>query len=894
MKISLIFCLVLGCYVCAFCQQFQQDSVENMVIAVGAVTKLDYPNFNQGVVHAPYRLISGRMTGLGMSMTGNDPNGEFLLRVRGLSTLQNNTGPLLVVDGFITNDFQLVDPSDIAQVILLKDAAAASVYGVQGGNGVLLISTKKGSNENDLVSFRSTLGFEQAIQKMDLLSASRYKSFVGSVDMGSTQNWPDLITRTGVSSINALTFSKSTETFSVRASMNNRIAKGTLSGTGFEQLNFRLGLQQRALKDRLLMEARLASTSRNSDFGFREAIKYAFSANPTMPVYDPSVPQYGGYSQSYMYDTYNPLAIIEQNTNEGKERSSSFGLNGTYQFDARLKGLGIKFSYQLLDDHYSNGKYYSKYSYYGGVNTNGLATRSSAERSTQQAGTFLTYFKDLKNVNFEISSGYQFLESHIASTYMEGGDFLTDAFGYNNMGASLDFQNGRGKVSTSADSYKVISWVNTASLVFHDKYFLNATTSYSGSTRLGENNKWGLFPSVGGGIEWKEGLSLFSYLKLRVSWGKAGNLPQRSNLSLALMTPSGYMYNAGNYIPAYYTTRDSNPDLRWEEKAEVNIGADFRLFAGRIGGSIDWFFNNVTDFISPVVIATPPNLSSTKTANLGEIRNRGLEINLNVAMRKTMLFSWDLNFNMSHVKTTVNSLQGNGYALGQNGEMSVGYLTEGGGCSCQAINLIQEGEVLGQIQGPVFTGLDSDGQPKLADLNGDGVYCNCPEDYKVLGNALPKFFFGIGSQLSYKNFEMNFLLRGALGHDKINTYRLYQESTDAVSWSNLVETRYFDPTLRRATFSSLYVEKASFLNLDNISLRYHLPSVSRVSVAVIIQNLFTITKYSGPASEVVYGSPVLKGATAIPVPLTPLASGVDRRGDYLPSRILSFEVSVKL
>lgn len=894
MKTCLIFCVVLTCSFGAVCQQIQQDSVENKVISSTAVTKLDYTNFNQGVIHTPYSLINGRMTGLGMSTAGNDPNGEFLLRVRGLSTLRNKTAPLLVVDGFITNDFQLVDPNDIAQVMLLKDAAAASAYGLQGGNGVLLISTKNGSDENALVSFRSTLGFDQAIRKMNIFSASGYRSFPGSVDMGSTQDWPDLVTRTGVASINTLTVSKSTEAFSVRASLNNRIAKGTLVGTGFEQLNFRINFQQRALKERLLMEVRLATTSRDSDFGFREAIKYAFSANPTMPVYDPTLPDDGGYSQTHFYDDYNPLAIIEQNRNEGKERSSSLGLNGTYQFDAQLKGLGIRFSYQLLRDHYFNGQYYSKYSYYKGASTNGLAIQNSNTQSIQQAGTSLTYFRNLKNVHFEISSGYQFLDYQIASSNMAGGNFLTDAFGFNNMAASLDFQNGIGRVSTSRDSHKVISWVNTASLVLHEKYFLNATTSYSGSSRLGKNNKWGLFPSVGGGIQWEEGLPPFSHLKIRVSWGKAGNIPQQSNLSRALMTPSGYMHHGGNYIPAYYTSRDANPDLKWEEKSEVNIGADFTLLNDRISGNIDWFNNTVADFISSVAIATPPNLSSTKFANLGEIQNRGVELNLNIAMRKTMQFSWDLNFNISRIKTKVNSLHGNGYALGTDGKIYMGSLTESAGCSCSAANLIQEGAVLGQIYGPIFSGVDSDGQAKHMDLNGDASYCNCRDDFAVLGNALPKVFIGFGHHLSYKNFEMNLLLRGALGHDKINSYRLYQEGTEAIVWSNLVETSYFDPGLRRAPFSSRYVEKASFLNLDNISLRYHFPSAFKLSVAVAIQNLFTITKYSGPDPEVAYENPTLKGAPPFPANTSPLVSGIDQRGNYLPSRIFSLAVSVKL
>jgi TonB-linked SusC/RagA family outer membrane protein len=891
---SILLCFFLVFVLKCYGQQAIQDSLENVGTTFNAVSKLSREDFNQGIIHLPYHLINGRVTGIGMSAAGNDPNGEFVLRVRGLSTLQRDTKPLLVVDGFVVDDLQLVDPNDIAQVTLLKDGAAASAYGVQGANGVLMITTRK-SDELSNVSFQSTFGIAKSINKIEALSAGAYKQFPASVDMGSSQDWLDLITQTGISSVNNLAVSRNTGSFSVRASVNSRVVKGTLLGTGFDQLNFRINLQQRAMNDRLRLQMRLASSTRDADFGFREALKYAYSSNPTMQVHDPSSPQHGGYKQSQVFDNFNPIAIIEQNTNSGKDKSSSISFGGDYEFNGKLKGIVMKLSYQLLNMDYFNGRYYSRQSFYIGAYRNGLASTNSDKREMHQFDAALNYVKNLKNINFEISSGYRFQDHTRSTALMEGGDFLTDAYSYHNMGASQDFQNGIGTVSSSVDAYKVVSWRTNASVFFKEKYFIGASTNYSGSTRLGSNNKWGLFPAITGGIQFTEGIAMLSHLRIRASWGKAGNIPQQSNLAGSKMSAGGFMYYNGNYIPAYFVSRDANPDLKWEEKSEVSIGADFMLLNDNVQGSIDWFRNKVQDLISPVSVPSPPSISNSMVANLGELQNSGLEINLNVSARKTRQFSWDIDFNFSHVTTKVNSLHGDDVTLTENGKLSIGVLTDAsGGCSSHGVNLVEEGAKLGQIQGPIFTGIGPDGYPQHKDINGDAAYCDCPDDFVVLGNALPKFLFGFGSRFTYKNFELRFLLRGASGHHKINSYRIHQEGTAIVSSYNLVETSYFDPRLQHTHLSSNYVEKASFITLDNISLGYHVPTKLKLTVLFTIQNLFTITKYTGSDPEVAYGNSLVKGQTVDPGNPSPLVNGLDLRGSYLPSRIFSVGLGLKL
>ncbi len=892
MRTGLIFCLAMSWNLSAYSQDATGDTTQAKRLTPNAIATIDQKDFNQGVIHSPYQLFNGRLTGIGMSGIGNDPNGEFMIRVRGLSTFQNETHPLIVVDGFITNNLLIVDPNDIARITVLKDAAASSIYGVQGGNGVLLITTKKSNSEMPSVSFSTTLGLEKPLFNIAPVPDWEYMRYPGAIQMGGSSDWLDLITQNGISSINNLAVSAGSKSFSIRGSVNYRKANGTLIGTGFDQINSRINLQQKALKDRLLVQLTIAATSRKSDYGFREAIKYAFTANPTMPVMDPTSTLYGGYRQNLVYDNYNPVAIIEQNTNAGNEGTMSMGFNGDYQFDGNLNGLAARFSYQLQNQDNLYGRYYAKNSYYTGLNRNGLANRTSQKQNAQQLATTLSYQRKLKHVDFHISSGYQSQYYFNESFLMEGGNFLTDAFTYNNMSAAQDFPNGLGQVASSADSYKVISWLSTASITFNGKYFFNATSNYNGSTRLGENNKWGLFPSIGGGILWEKGLPFISSLKLRIAWGKSGNIPHQSNLSGSVMSPGGNSFVNGNYVPYYLMTRDGNPDLKWEEKSELNMGTDFTFLNERISGSLDWFTNKVTDLISLINAPSPPTLSGLVFANLGELQNRGVEINLNIAAVKKSEFSWDFNFNLSRVSTKVNSLSGNGYTLAADGKIITGSLF-GPGSGSYGVNLIQEGSPLGQLYGPVYNGIES-GLATYKDLNGDNYYCGCPDDFKVLGNALPKFNFGWGNQLSYKNLELKLLFRGASGHQTINTYRLFHESTESVRYSNLVKTSYFNPDLKYASFSNLFVENASFVKLDNISLAYHIPSTWRLTLTATAQNLFTISKYTGMDPEVEYGNPIQKGQTINPINQSPLISGIELRGNYLPSRIFSLGVSLKL
>ncbi len=605
---------------------------------------------------------------------------------------------------------------------------------------------------------------------------------------------------------------------------------------------------------------------------------------------------YGGYSQSIKYEAFNPAAIIDQNINTGNESTSALSLSSIYSFDKSLKGLSVKIGFQFQDQNLLTGQYFSKNSMYGSNGGKGLGNRATQSQTRQQFLTTVAYEKKVKDIGFQINSGYQYQDNFQSSLNLEGGDFLTDAFTFNNLVAARDFQNGLGKVASSADSYKLISFLNAASVVYKDKYFLNATANSTGSTRLGANNKWAFLPSISGGVEWKN-LPLFNSLKLRAAWGKVGNQPQQSNLSGSLITQSGgnYFYN-GNYLPSYYTVREANPDLKWEEKTEIDIGTDFTVLNNRIKVSFDWFTNSVTNFYT---LYTAYNFDNSPRyshyANFGEVQNKGLELNAEMAAINNTKFKWVFNINLSTINTEVVSLKGGSGYADEKGRYFPSYVLSGPGSSASGVTLVQEGSPVGQIFGPVFDGVNADGTPKYKDLDGDGrSIADSFGDKKVIGNGLPSMFLGWGNRLSYQRFELSFFFRGAFGHQKINSYRFFQETTNAAGYGNLVKSAHAIPSLRYDYFSDRYAEDADFIKLDNISVKYHVPSTFNITITATVQNLFTLTSYSGLDPEAAYPNPALKGGARVYIPYSnQFTAGIEARGNYLPSKVFSIAASFK-
>jgi TonB-dependent starch-binding outer membrane protein SusC len=855
----------------------------------GSLAPVPTGSFNRGTIHNSIQLIQGGIPGVIITRPGSDPNADFVIRIRGIATGQTGEGPLYVIDGFVGISPSTIDPADIESFTILKDAAASSLYGVRGSQGVVIIQTKSGLKNLPQVEYNASVAFDRMSRRPPVLSAGDFRKLSGATDYGSSQDWIDLVSRNATSTVHNVAISGGADQTQYRASLNYRLAEGILNNSGFSQWNARINLKHRMLNDRLTFDAHLGSMHRIMNYGFTETFRYAILVNPTMPVYN-DTGENGGYFQLLKFDYFNPVAIQKQNTHEGNYKNTVMQTKVMWDLKDWAPGLTVSTSYGRSVTQESSGAYYSKHSLFRGMIRNGLAMISTQLLNSDLFEMQLNYIRQFKQNRVGVMGGYSFQRYDTELMGATGGNFLTDAFSYRNLGASLDFNNGSGTVFSNKDVYKVITFYGRSQINFTDKYILTVAASRSGSTRLGANNKWGIFPSVSAAAHWNEILKwqAFRQFTLRASWGKSGNIPNVSYLSHERYAPSSsyYFYN-GTYLPFIQQSSNDNPDLKWEEKTELTVGADIDLANSPINFSIDIFNNKVEDLILPVSLPSPPYPVGGGRMNVGAIENRGVEISLNHTVVNDEDFRWSWSVNYTRVNSTITRMSNMDAQFGRNGLLYTGFLDGPGGCGCFGTIRIKEDEPVGQLFGPVFNGVNESGYPVFKDINKDGSHCFCQDDFAVLGSAMPKYIYGIFNNVRYKNWTAGVLIRRASGHKLINSYRIYQENRLASQLDyNLFKTKHYLSDLQTTQFSSHYVERAGYIKLDNAFVQYQVPvrqesSISKLALSLAWQNLFTITRYTGLDPEVRYRpAPISFGGSADYRVDAPFSMGNEGRNNY--------------
>ncbi|WP_257666717.1 SusC/RagA family TonB-linked outer membrane protein [Parapedobacter tibetensis] len=847
-----------------------------------AVSSVNRETFNKGNVNDAVTLLQGKVAGLSISKPGSNPNQGATIRLRGLSTLGGNASPLIVVDGVIGVNLNAVDPNDIESIDVLKDASAAAIYGSRGASGVILITTRKGTIDRTLLEYDAYYSAEEVARTVDVMTAEEFRNLGVGTDFGYNTNWYDEITNTAESQAHNLALSGGTNQTTYRASINYRDIQGIALHSGFNRLNGRLNLTQKALDDRLSVSLNMTSTTLNSKGGSDNAFKYAAIYNPTSPVRsnEPVYEQYGGYFQQTLYDYLNPVALLEQVRNERQTNLVNINLEAQLRPIEKLNVL-VRYGRQRYTTERS--EYFSKNSLGTGMDRNGYATKDQGKSDNQLFESTATYNDQFESLKFTGLLGYSYQEFDNDGFAANGGNFLSDAFSYNNLGAALDFANGIGRASSYKDASKIIGFFSRINLNYDNTYFLSASLRREGSTMFGEGNKWGNFPAVSIGLALSELIDIprVDNLKLRASYGVAGNTPPSAYLSLLRLKPIGNFYYDGNWIPSYGPASNANPDLGWEKKAEFDVGADFTLFDARLSGSIDYYKRNTKDLIYPLSVPVPPNLVETTQLNIGEISSSGLEANFDYLAIQRGNFSWTTALNGTYYfANTLVSLSNQAEGLEFGGRRVTSTLGNPGLGNTPA-TVVEEGQPLGLLWGMRYDGLTEDGNWIFKDLNNDGQIDQ--NDETVIGNGLPKYQLGFNNTFSYKNFDLNFFIRGTFGHDLINTYRVFYEGKNVATSYNVVNTKYFNPALDDVQkFSDHYVEKGDYVMLDNATLGYTLPirtnMLSRLRVYLSGQNLFVITGYTGVDPEVRQSSA--------------LAPGVDLRNNWLFTR--TYTVGIQL
>jgi iron complex outermembrane receptor protein len=860
-----------------------------------AVTSVSSEEFNKGNVNDPNQLLQGKVAGLVVSRPGANPNQGFNVRLRGLSTLGANSQPLVIIDGVVGADLNAVDPNDIESMDILKDGSAAAIYGSRGSSGVILVTTKTGKAGQATIDYNGYVSSENTARVVQVMSPDEFRDLGIGTDLGADTDWFDELTRNAISQVHNVALSGGSEQTTYRVSLNYRDIEGVAKATGFEQLNARLNLTQRALNDRLSFTINLAATTRDAigiygdDSPLDVAFRYATIANPTQPVYsdDPQFDVYGGYYQQTLFDYFNPVGIIEQTDLESTDNTILYNLQAEYE---PIDGLRFLARYSQQRENRRGAQYFSKFAFFQGTNRNGLAGRIEEANLNDLFETTATYDRDFGNLTFAGLAGYSYQDFDSEGFSAQGGNFLTDAFGFNNLGAALDFPNGLGGVGSFKNNYKIIGFFGRVNLNYNGTYFLSASVRREGSTRFGEGNKWGNFPAVSAGVTLSNLFNMPSVdnLKLRVSYGVTGNTPGESYLSLLRLAPQGNFFFNGDFIPSYGPASNPNPNLRWERKAEFDVGLDFAMLGDRFTGSFDYYSRVTTDLIYPISVPVPPNLVGTTLLNIGQLNSSGLEAVLSYNVINNDNFGWTTALNGTwFIENRLVSLSDEEAGLDFGGRRLISNLGSPGQNQTPLIEA-KEGEEIGRIWGKVYDGVTEDGKWRFQDLNGDGNIDDADET--LIGQGLPDFQIGWNNTFNYGNWDLNFFIRGMVGHDLINTFRAFYEVPGVATSYNVVNTEYFNPNLDDSPlFNSIHVEDADYLRLDNATLGYNFPLsdgvlVSRLRLYFSAQNLFTITNYTGVDPEVRTGDSANDD--------DPLAPGIDRRDTWFTTRGYTFGVNL--
>ncbi|HUX55894.1 MAG TPA: SusC/RagA family TonB-linked outer membrane protein [Bacteroidales bacterium] len=871
-----------------------------------SISSLGHDDFNNGNINNPEQLFQGKVSGLSLSKPGSNPNEMYYLRLRGLSTINANTQPLVVIDGLPDGDLENIDPNDIESITVLKDGSSSAIYGIRGSGGVILIATKRGTSGKPVIEYNVYTTAEMVSKNTPVMNASEWRALSSKIgigtDFGASTNWFDEIEQTAISQVHNISMSGGNNNTIYRASVNYRNVEGVLINTGYSKLNGRINITQKALNDKFTLDLNLAATEKKSQYGFNEAFRYAAIYNPTAPVRssDQEFAKYDGYFQQVIFDYYNPVSILEKNFNDGNNSILNLSVKGIYEI---IKDLTIDAYFSVQQLGTSGGVYYDKNDFFIGMNSNGLASRMENNLSSNLFESTVKYNIEINSaININLLGGYSYQDFNNEGFSVQGGNFLTDKFSYNNLSAALDFKDGRSIVDSDKNTNKLIAFFGRLNLNINNLWFITASARYEGSSRLGANKKWSIFPALGGGIDLSNTINInwVNFLKLRANYGITGNQPSANYLSRYLLEPMYPVYMNGNFVPGYQPVNNENPDLKSEKKGEFDAGFDFSIIDYRLSGSLDFYTRTTTDLLYQCQVPIPPNLAYSAWTNLGKIKSSGVELTLNYKIVKKSDFSYNIaltpyyNFN-----NTLVSLSGtfNGTAL-KLVLQDWGYLNSPGSSGPGVIR-IEEGKPIGQIFAYKYKGIDENGNIILDDISG---YHGEPDGYidyydrTLAGNSLPKFIIGFGNNISYKNWDIKVFFRGVFGHDIVNSFRAHYEAPNMISSYNLPTTA---ANLKNETtgalmkrwgvFSSKDVENGSFVTLDNISIGYDLKlpetsQFSKIRFYLAGNNLFYITKYKGADPNPRYADNDLYGGFNN----NPLVPGIDRRNTWCRTRSFTF------
>lgn len=846
----------------------------------GSVSSISKDNLNLGGTVANVgQALQGRASGIQVQQNSFAPGTAPSVIIRGGNSINTSNAPLYVVDGFITSTGGSISPNDIENIQVLKDASSTAIYGARGGNGVILITTKKGKLGKMQVEAEISDGYQNIIKDPSLLNGQQYADiqnaiakengkppvFPASFPIANT-NWFDAATRQGEVINRTITFSGSDKVSKFFLSGNYLNQKGALENTDYERYTVRMGGEKR-FSEKLNMGTNIygaVGEGNNSDYG-DNILSPLFSiqtAAPTLPIYNAD----GSYYKYLGKD--NALALLLEPTDHIINRL----VNGNMFLDYEIiKNLTYHFGAGAEFQETIQGKY-TPSTLVAGAALKGVASEENRTYFRWSTEQYLTY---------KFSKGEHVLTTMLGTsnqkdTYEQlkagGSGFSNDLLTYYNLqGASI-----YSKPESFKSETKLTSYFGRMNYSYSDKYLASFTLRKDGSSRFGQNNKYGIFPS--GALAWKmsnesfiQNLNTFSDLKLRASYGITGSDGIGDYQYMNRLASYGVTIGSDYFVGGTEPVNLSNPNLKWEQTAQTNIGLDMGFFGGRLNSTIDAYKKSTTDALLNVPVGGWWGFSSQRV-NSGIIENKGIEFGLSYETIRNDNFSWKSSFNIAYNKQEIVELSDNVKIISTNTSNPSGTV------SGQEFTRLEPGKEMGVLYGYEYAGviktgevyapqpLSKPGDPKYADLDGDGKITATDRTY--LGNTIPHYIAGLNNDFRYGNFDLNIFFQGAFDYSVYNMTAMVGESTTSIDALNrwVVSTNEDTNIPRDGYYKSKYgsyvnskfVEEASYIRLKNVSLGYSIPQsalkevkfIDSIRLYAIGQNLVTFTNYSGNDPEV--------------------------------------------
>lgn len=864
-----------------------------------SVASVKADNFVKGAVKDVGQLIQGKVAGLAITNPNGDPTGSTQIRLRGTNTIGGaNTAPLVLIDG-IPGELGTVAPEDVESVDVLKDGSAAAIYGTRGTNGVILITTKqaKGVDINQ-VEYNGYVSTSLIAKKLDMLNADEFRTLYPDQDHGADTDWIDEISRAPISHVHNLSLMGGNSKTNYIANLNYASRQGIMKKSDFESFQGRIEVTHRMFDDKLKLKFGLFGKknqmeSTTSGGSFRGWVYgQATRRNPTDPVRNED----GTWNENVSKFEYeNPLALLYEA--EGNVKKTQLRYNGNIVYNP-IKDLTLSAVFSYIRDNMNRG-YGETLSHISALR-DGLAGWSSVGAYTKMEKLMeLTaqYNKEIGAHKFSVLGGYSYNETDFEELWIDNYGFQDDYFGgWHNIGIGSALKDGKANIGSKKTPTNLIGFFGRATYSFKNRYLLMGALRYEGASQLwGTDNAWGLFPSVS--VGWRiteeafmKNQKIFDDLKLRVGYGVTGSQPKDPFLGVAMLKYGSYAFVNGNWIQTIVPASNPNPDLKWEEKKETNIGLDFVSWGGRLSGSIDYYNRDVDGLIYEYGVPTPPNLYNKTMANGGTMRNRGVEVLVTVVPVQNKDFEWSTTGTFSLNSNKLIRLSGSIFKSDYD-YFNTGTVEYSGQVADS--HRVQVGESIGNFYGFKVVDVDSEGRWIYEDRNGELVnykdFTHAPEDKHVIGNGLPKWYAGWNNTLRYKNFDLNVTMRGAFGFQIINGGRMNYENVKNSRFENRLKSvndlvfgkHTLSPEVE-PEFNSYYVEDGDYWKIDNITLGYSFGQVGKYIKSLRIYgsvlNALTITGYKGIDPEVSTDG------------LTP---GYDTRDRYPSVRSFTFGVNVK-